>query len=147
MDARNPAILERDKERAALAAAIADAAAGRGAFVLVEGPAGIGKTTLLRAANVLPGAVGTQLLTARGLALEHDFPYGIVRQLIEPVRSRSSPGDWEALLDGAARLADRVFDWSDLWSSPSTTSTGRTRHRCAGWLTSRSGSRTCLSRC
>ena len=43
-------ILERDAELAALAAAVAAAEAGHGTLALVEGPAGIGKTTLLRAA-------------------------------------------------------------------------------------------------
>ena len=58
-------ILERDAELAALAAAVAAAEAGHGSLVLVEGPAGIGKTTLLRAACRGPGA---RVLTARGLA-------------------------------------------------------------------------------
>ncbi|HEY3652780.1 MAG TPA: AAA family ATPase, partial [Streptosporangiaceae bacterium] len=58
-------ILERDAELAALAAAIAAAEAGHGTLALVEGPAGIGKTTLLRAACQGPGA---RVLTARGLA-------------------------------------------------------------------------------
>src|SRR5439155_7432597 len=60
-------ILERDAELAALAAAVAAAEAGHGCLVLVEGPAGIGKTTLLRAACREPGA---RVLTARGLALD-----------------------------------------------------------------------------
>jgi DNA-binding NarL/FixJ family response regulator len=106
------AILERDKELAVMSGAVADAAAGRGAFVFVEGPAGIGKTTLLHAACAIPGEPGPQVLTARGLALERDFPYGIVRQLIEPVRAVAAPGEWAGLLDGAAGLAARVFDWA-----------------------------------
>ena len=62
----HPVIFERDEELAALSAAAAAASAGHGALVLVEGPAGIGKTTLLRAA-----CRGDQrTLTARGLALE-----------------------------------------------------------------------------
>ena len=48
-------ILERDAELAALAAAIAAAEAGHGTLALVEGPAGIGKTTLLRAACRVQG--------------------------------------------------------------------------------------------
>ena len=92
MRSSNRVILERDKELAALAGAIADAAAGHGTFVLVEGPAGIGKTTLLRAACALASADGPEVLTARGLALEGDFPYGIVRQLIEPVLAGAAPG-------------------------------------------------------
>src|SRR5512146_940302 len=104
-------ILEREAELAAVAAAIADAHGGRGAFVLVEGPAGIGKTTLLRAA--CDGAPGFRILTARGLALEGGFPYGVVRQLIEPVRAAAGPGEWDGLLGGAAGLAARVFDLAE----------------------------------
>src|SRR5947208_10370476 len=97
-------ILERDAELAALAAAIAAAEAGHGTLALVEGPAGIGKTTLLRAACRGPVA---RFLTARGLALEQGFPYGIVRQLLDPVRGE------DGLMDGAAALAARVFDWAE----------------------------------
>ena len=117
MRSSNRVILERDKELAALAGAIADAAAGHGTFVLVEGPAGIGKTTLLRAACALASADGPEILTARGLALEGDFPYGIVRQLIEPVLAGATPDDWPGLLDGAAGLAARVFDWAGVASA------------------------------
>ena len=106
----HPVILERDAELAVLSAAVGAAEAGHGAFVLVEGPAGIGKTTLLRTACARPSGPGPQILTARGLALESGFSYGIVRQLIEPVRTSAGPGEWDALLDGAAGLAARVFD-------------------------------------
>jgi DNA-binding CsgD family transcriptional regulator len=97
-------ILERDTELAALAGAVAAAEAGHGSLVLLEGPAGIGKTTLLRAACREPGA---RVLTARGLALEQGFGYGIVRQLLDPVRGEAG------LMDGAAALAARVFDWTE----------------------------------
>jgi DNA-binding NarL/FixJ family response regulator len=97
-------ILERDAELAALAAAVAAVETGHGSLVLVEGPAGIGKTTLLRAACRGPGA---RVLTARGLALEQGFGYGIVRQLLDPVRGEAG------LMDGAAALAARVFDWAE----------------------------------
>jgi DNA-binding CsgD family transcriptional regulator len=100
----HPVILERDAELAALSAAVAAAEAGHGSLVLVEGPAGIGKTTLLRAACRGPGP---RVLTARGLALEQGFGYGIVRQLLDPVRGE------DGLMDGAAALAARVFDWAE----------------------------------
>src|SRR6266576_1397813 len=108
----HPVILGRDAELAVLSAAADAAEAGRGAFVLVEGPAGIGKTTLLRVACARPKVPGPRILTARGLALESGFAYGIARQLIEPVRASAGPGEWDELLDGAAGLAARVFDWA-----------------------------------
>ena len=108
----HPVILGRDAELAALSAAAEAAETGHGAFVLVEGPAGIGKTTLLRMACARPKVPGPRILTARGLALESGFAYGIARQLIEPVRASAGPGEWDELLDGAAGLAARVFDWA-----------------------------------
>jgi DNA-binding NarL/FixJ family response regulator len=105
-----PVMLERDAELAATSAAAAAAEAGRGAFVLIEGPAGIGKTTLLRAACDRHSASGLQILTACGLALEGGFSYGVVRQLVEPVRAAARSADWHSLLDGAAGLAARVFE-------------------------------------
>ena len=109
-----PGILERDGELAVLSAASEAAGAGCGALVLVEGPAGIGKTSLLRTACTRPSAAGLRILTARGLALERGFAYGIVRQLIEPVRAAAGPGEWDALLDGSAGLAARVFDGAEV---------------------------------
>jgi DNA-binding CsgD family transcriptional regulator len=109
-------MLEREAELAALSAAAAEAAAGRGTVVLVEGPAGIGKTTLLRAACARVQEAGWRVLTARGLALESDFPYGVVRQLLEPVRAAAPHGEWAQLLDGAAGLSARVFDWAEVAS-------------------------------
>jgi DNA-binding CsgD family transcriptional regulator/tetratricopeptide (TPR) repeat protein len=106
-------IVGRQPELAVLSAAVSGAAAGRGSLVLVEGAPGIGKTTVLRAACAQSGTVGGQVLTARGLALEEGFSYGIVRQLIEPVRAAAGPGEWDGLLEGAAGLAARVFDGAE----------------------------------
>lgn len=116
MPAATDLILERDAELAAIAAAARGAAGGTGALVLAAGPGGIGKTTLLRAIPAAAGwaaglqVPGAQVLTARGIALEQDFSFGIVRQLLEPVRASGGPGQWDALFEGAARLARRVFD-------------------------------------
>jgi DNA-binding CsgD family transcriptional regulator len=110
MSGGHSVIYERDAELAVMAAAATAATAGRGTVVLAEGPAGIGKTTLLQAACSAISAV--RVLTARGLALEQDFPFGIVRQLFDPVRF-AARADWDLLLDGAARLAGRVFGGGD----------------------------------
>jgi DNA-binding CsgD family transcriptional regulator/tetratricopeptide (TPR) repeat protein len=91
-------LLEREEEEAAIRAAAADAAAGHGRLVVVEGAAGIGKSSLL---DRVPALVD-RTLTARGSDLESQFPYGVVRQLFEPVLD-------ERLLAGAARQAAPVF--------------------------------------
>ena len=102
-------ILERDGELKAVTDATRAAAEGRGSLLLVTGPGGIGKTTLLRAARA--GADDqARVLTACGMALEQDFSFGIARQLLEPVRAAAGTAGWDELLDGAARLARRVFD-------------------------------------
>src|SRR5215472_6723976 len=103
-------IFERDVELAAAAAAAGAAMAGRGTVVLAEGPAGIGKTTLLQAA--CSAISGTRVLTARGLALEGGFPFGIVRQLFDPVRFPAA-ANWSNKLNAAARLECRVFSGGD----------------------------------
>lgn len=68
-----------------LTALVQDARAGSGGVALVEGVVGIGKSLLLdRLVSALP-ADGLCVLTARCDALEHDFPFGVVRQLFEPL--------------------------------------------------------------
>ena len=53
-----PLMLDRDAELTAITAAITAAAGGRGTLIVVQGPAGIGKTTILRAACAEAGAQG-----------------------------------------------------------------------------------------
>src|SRR5215472_15673240 len=102
-------LLEREAELATIARALAAASDGSGSLVVVEGPAGIGKTSLLRVACARARERDVELVTARGLALEQDFAFGVVRQLFEHVRA-APPRGWADLLDGAAALAERAFD-------------------------------------
>lgn len=71
---------------------------GEGAAALVEGPAGIGKTRLLAAARA--SAEDLEVLRARASEPERDFPFGVARQLFEPVSSRPArrdeAGSWPA---------------------------------------------------
>jgi len=77
-------LLERDDELEHVEAALAQARAGRGRIVVVEGPAGIGKTALLAAARTAAADEGMRVLRARANELERDFVFGVVRQLFEP---------------------------------------------------------------
>jgi DNA-binding CsgD family transcriptional regulator len=90
-----------------VAAALEQAAAGRGSFVLVEGEAGIGKSSLIESAVRLAEAAGLGVLTARASELERHYPFGIVVDLFRPLRR--DPAQRADLFGGAAALAEQVF--------------------------------------
>ncbi len=83
-DARTVPLLEREDQLELVERLLFEAREGRGALVLFEGAAGIGKSRLLGAACEGAEALGLQVLRARGGELERDFSYGVVRQLFEP---------------------------------------------------------------
>jgi DNA-binding CsgD family transcriptional regulator len=98
-------LVERDAELASIDDALEGVAAGNGVLLIVEGPAGIGKTALLEAARARAEKRGLRVLTARGGELEGGFAYGVARQLFEPALRRAPDPEREALLEGAAALA------------------------------------------
>jgi tetratricopeptide (TPR) repeat protein len=102
-------LLEREQELAGLADALDAAEAGRGNVVLLEAPAGLGKTSLLRAAAESAADGGFACLRARAGELERDFAYGCVRQLLEPVVARADTEERERLFGGAAALSQPLF--------------------------------------
>ena len=75
-------------------------------MIVVEGPAGIGKSTLVAAAARSARDDGTIVLRARCSPLEQQAVWGTARQLFEPLRAR---GDWPELTAGAAALAERAL--------------------------------------
>jgi DNA-binding CsgD family transcriptional regulator len=99
-------LLERERELAVFASALREAERGRGGVVLVEAPAGLGKTSLLNVAGEAASEAGFACFRARASELERDFAYGCVRQLLEPaVVNGSSSG----LFEGAASLSKPLF--------------------------------------
>src|SRR4026209_2628712 len=98
-------LLERSEELARIESALADARSGRGTFVVLEGPAGIGKTALLAAARTEAAEGGMRVLRARGTELERDFAFGVGRQLFEPSLVDASEDERADLLHGAAGVA------------------------------------------
>lgn len=101
-------LVERELELEMVERLLAGARAGSGGTVVFEGPAGIGKSSLL-AATRTAAAAELRVLSARGGELERELPFGIVRQLLEPVVVASDPEEREALLAGAAALAKPVL--------------------------------------
>ncbi|WP_395695195.1 ATP-binding protein [Nocardioides sp.] len=82
MSSASSVLLERDVEQRRLERALVAAAGGAGALCVVEGPPGVGKTSLLRATARMATARGFQVLTATGSQLETSFPYGAAQQLL-----------------------------------------------------------------
>jgi DNA-binding CsgD family transcriptional regulator len=95
-------LLERHKELATIESALARARDGRGSFVVVEGPAGIGKTALLAAARTAAVDEGMRVLRSRGTELEREFPFGVVRQLFEPLLADLPEAHRADLLQGGS---------------------------------------------
>ncbi|MEA2423155.1 MAG: hypothetical protein QOF55_2254, partial [Thermoleophilaceae bacterium] len=103
-DGLTAGLLEREDELRQLDRLLDDACAGRGRMVLFEGPPGIGKTRLLEAGRALARERGMVVLSARASELDRDFPFGVVRQLFEPLIASAEPERRSALLQGATRL-------------------------------------------
>jgi len=112
-------LIERERELAGVAAALARARHGEGSICVFEGDPGVGKSALLEAAGALCGAEGLQVLIATCRPLERGFPYGVALQLFEQRMTQASPGERRGLLSGPAGLAaplllgDPDFEESD----------------------------------
>jgi predicted ATPase len=105
-------LVERELELEAVNGLLAGARAGAGGAVVFEGPAGIGKSSLLAAAQTA-AAAELRVLSARGGELERELPFGVVRQLLEPVVVAADAEERGTLLAGAAALAKPVFFAAD----------------------------------
>ncbi len=101
-------LVDRGREVAALRRTVEELADGRPGCVLVEGPAGIGKSRLLVEAVRLATGAQVRVLSARGSPLERSYGFGAVRQLFEGCAS--DPEARERLLAGAAAPARPVFE-------------------------------------
>jgi predicted ATPase len=102
-------LLEREGELAVLEQLLERAREGDGRLMLLEGVAGIGKTRLLQSARGFAQGHGMRVLAARGTELEREFPFGLVRQLFEPLVHAASAEQRDQLLEGAARPAALVI--------------------------------------
>jgi DNA-binding CsgD family transcriptional regulator len=97
-------LLEREDELAALEDVLRD-----GGVLVIEGGAGIGKTSLLAAAAERAAELGQEVLRARGSELEAGFAFGVVRQLFERRLALAPANERRALLAGPASAAKAVL--------------------------------------
>jgi DNA-binding CsgD family transcriptional regulator len=104
------ALLERDREWSAIDRRCRALLAGEGGgVVLLVGEAGIGKTALLLGARGRAEQLGLRVLRAAGAALEREFGFGVVRQLLEREVRALAPVDRELVFAGPAAPAAGVF--------------------------------------
>ena len=102
-------LLERDAELAAIAHVFSQVLEGTGGLVVIDAPAGVGKTALLEAARAEAAEAGLLTLRARGAELERAFAYGVARQLFDDLLLAGTV-DVPALFTGAARFAAPLLE-------------------------------------
>ncbi len=105
------ALLERESELARIESLLDEVQDGSGRLLTIEGEAGAGKTALLDATARSAAERGMRVLRARGGEFERDFPYGVMRQLFEPLLVDEAAR--RELLSGSAALAAPVFELAD----------------------------------
>src|SRR5262245_60240897 len=116
-------LLEREAELDEAATLLSSAREGVGSALLIEGPAGIGKSALIAAIRERAADEGLAVLSARGAELEREFSFGVVRQLFESALARASDDDQQALLAGAAGLAGPAIGTPDRAAPPESAPT------------------------
>jgi DNA-binding CsgD family transcriptional regulator len=103
------ALLERELEVERLRGALRAVGRREGLVVVIEGPAGIGKSRLLEMGRDRASDLGFRVLSARATELEQGFPFGVVRQLFERVITEADDADRDRWLSGAAALASNLL--------------------------------------
>jgi len=103
-------LLERETELEQIGTALDATAAGAGRFVLIEGAAGIGKSSLLDATAAFAEAGGMAVLRSRGGIMEKEFALGVVIQLLAPTVEALAAPERDRLFAGAAGFARPLFE-------------------------------------
>jgi len=128
-----PSLLERDRELRLIGAAISRVRDGVGGTLVVAGPAGIGKTTLLEAAQADAEAKGLRVLTGAGRELEREYPFGLIRQLFETALATLAPDERRRALTGASSPAGWLLGQAPAAAAPEDASFALTH--AIYWLT------------
>src|SRR5579871_882454 len=133
-------LFERERELAAI-----EALRERGSgFLIVEGGAGLGKTSLLEESCQRAQSLGWEILRARGSELEAGFAFGLVRQLFERRLANADAAERDALLTGAAKAVQPLITGLPHDSAPSPEDTAFAVLHGLYWLTANLSTRKSL---
>ncbi|HEX6745397.1 MAG TPA: AAA family ATPase [Solirubrobacteraceae bacterium] len=102
-------LIERAVEIEVLDGTVRCLAEGDGGVVVVDAPAGLGKTALLEHATLAAAEAGCLVRRAAPGPLERHFPFGVVRALLEAPLREASEDERAQLLDGAAAPAGTLL--------------------------------------
>jgi DNA-binding CsgD family transcriptional regulator len=105
-------LLERAYERGQLEMLVSRAREGTGSVALIEGVAGIGKTSVLDVAREMALDAGLTVLSSRAGLLEGELPWNVVRQLFSKAIGADERRRAE-LLAGASSLARPALGLAD----------------------------------
>jgi len=108
-----PELLERTAEIGVLDDALHRARRGLGSLVVVEGPSGIGKSSLLGGAARRANHLDMPCLRGRGAELEAAMPFGVARQLLGPALAAMDAAERAGHLQGLAAGAGSVLGSTD----------------------------------
>jgi DNA-binding CsgD family transcriptional regulator len=110
-------LVERESALELAAQALEGARAGRGSVLVLEGPSGTGKSSVL--ATVRASAFDAlDVFPSAGHELERDFSFGVVVQLFESRLARASKAERDRLFSGAAHEAVTLFESGPRHSPP-----------------------------
>ena len=111
-------LLEREVELAAVGEALDRVSEGQSRLILLRGPAGIGKTGLIKSIRAQAASRGIRVLGARAAEIEAGVGFGLARQLLEgPVRSAKG-SERRRLLDAAGPAAAAQLGVGDGHTKP-----------------------------
>ena len=113
-------LIERAVELEVLAGAVRRLAEGEGGVVVLDAPAGLGKTALLDPAAGWATDAGCLVRRAAPGPLERHFPFGVVRALLEAPLREASDQERERLLEGVAASAGTLLLEGTVSSGDST---------------------------
>src|SRR5438876_7226828 len=128
-------LLERDRELAEIDRLLDGVRSGAGELLVVESPAGAGKTRLIEAVCKAASEREMAVLATTASDLERDLAFGVVRSLFAPALTRSTPARQRSLLAGAAGLAAPVVAPRHSAAEPSAADPTSVLHGLF-WLTS-----------
>jgi DNA-binding CsgD family transcriptional regulator len=102
-------LVERDAERAVVDRVLGDCERGHGRVVLLYGPAGVGRSSLLHASVLEAESRGIAVVQATGSELERAYAFGVCRQLLEAHIAQLTHAQRRSLLSRAGRAAESAL--------------------------------------